>query len=88
MLMQVGDDAVRHWEFKADEDFPETVASTWRELVDEGLIDVARQAFGGFITYRMTARGWLEALKLKPDIDQDCVEIASRVTDGIPEESQ
>jgi hypothetical protein len=73
MLNQVGEDEVRHWKFKPGEDFADVKPSTWRELADDGLIDIAEQGFQGHILYRMNPYGWLKALDLAGQLETEAL---------------
>ena len=64
MMEQAGEDPVWTWEFDFREDFPDILPSVFRELSDDGFIEVAKQGFEGLLRYRLTAAGWFEALRI------------------------
>lgn len=59
------------WEYRVeptDPGFTDVLQTTWRELLDDGLIDDERSSFNRPI-FRLTSYGWLRALALGGEID-------------------
>jgi hypothetical protein len=62
-----------------DKGFEDVLPTTWRELLDDGLIDDEFSSFGN-PAYRLTAAGWLRALLLSGTADTpDCRERCTRL---------
>jgi hypothetical protein len=69
MLVCVGDHHVTQVVIKpASAEFADVLATTWRELLDDGLIDDKFSTHGG-AAFRLTAAGWLRAMLLSGTID-------------------
>lgn len=69
MYREVAD--LRAWQVSFDADdaaVPGVLQTTWRELLDDGLIDDKASTFGR-PQYRLTYRGWLRALLISGDVD-------------------
>lgn len=68
MLQHVGDHDVRMVTFSgADEEVKDVLATTWRELLDDNLIDDKHSVMGQ-ARFRLTPAGWLRALASDPSI--------------------
>jgi len=74
MLQHVGDHDVRTVSFSsADEEVKDVLPTTWRELLDDHLIDDKYSAMG-LARFRLTPAGWLRALASDPSIiDSDAL---------------
>lgn len=69
LLQLVGDQDVRECVVNPAKDGLGTVLpTTWRELLDEGLIDDKFSGIG-FVRFRLTSAGWLWALTVTRQID-------------------
>ena len=69
MVRAVGDHRFSHVTFTSDdEEVKSAFQTTWRELMDDGLIDDDRSVLGQ-ARYRLTAAGWLRGLLLAGDVD-------------------
>jgi hypothetical protein len=70
MVEHVGDHSVRHVAFEPTEaGFTEVLQTTWRELIDQGLLDDKMSAFG-HPRFRLTSRGWLRGLAFSGALDE------------------
>jgi hypothetical protein len=73
MLREIGDHRVTHVHFTGtDPEVKDTFQTTWRELLDDGLIDDSNSVMGQ-ARYRITAAGWLRALMWSGDVDGSAV---------------
>jgi hypothetical protein len=71
MLGQLGDLAVYQLGVEpTDPGFTDVLPTTWRELLDDVLIDDDRTTFNRPV-YRLTRHGWLEALSLSGKLKSD-----------------
>lgn len=69
MVRSVGDHRCTHVYFTADDDEVKgTFQTTWRELMDDGLVDDQNSVMGQ-ARYRLTSAGWLRGLLLGGDVD-------------------
>jgi hypothetical protein len=69
MAEQLGDRPI--WDYRASEADPlfrYVFPTTWRELLDDGLIDDKRSTMGGAV-FRLTAHGWIRALTISGAVD-------------------
>jgi hypothetical protein len=78
MAEQLGDRHLSDYSVsQADSSFANVFPTTWRELLDDGLIDDKMSTFGG-AAFRLTAHGWIRALMLSGEID--ALELRTRST--------
>ena len=81
MVRVIGEHRFTHVYFSADDDeVKDTFQTTWRELMDDGLVDDTRSVMGQ-ARYRLTSAGWLRGLLLAGDVDtpvlrERCVRLA------------
>jgi hypothetical protein len=67
----------------SDETFKRTLPTTWRELLDDGLIDDKLSTFGG-PAFRLTPAGWLRAMLVSGTVDTaDCVDRCTRLAGAL-----
>jgi len=80
MLALVGDDYLIQAVVKpADTEFEDVLPTTWRELLDNGLIDDKFSSMGS-PAFRLTAAGWLRAMLLSGTADTpECRERCTRL---------
>lgn len=82
MLAELGDRAAGHVHFgQEDEWFNAVLPTTWRELLDDHLIDDHFSSMGAS-RFRLTAHGWLRgvassALVDEPDFRERCARLAA-----------
>jgi hypothetical protein len=63
-----------------DPGFGDVLQTTWRELLDDGLIDDGRSSFDGPV-FRLTSAGWVRAMTISgavdtPDLRDRCTRLA------------
>jgi hypothetical protein len=81
LLTAVGDRYVIEMAIEpTDNGFEDVLSTTWRELLDDGLIDDKFSAMGR-PAFRLTAAGWLRAMLLSgtvdtPDCRDRCIRLA------------
>jgi hypothetical protein len=69
MVREVGDRRLTHVYFTVnDPEVKDTFQTTWRELMDDGLVDDQHSVMGQ-ARYRLTPAGWLRGLLLAGDVD-------------------
>jgi len=80
MLALVGDEYFIQVVVKpSTKEFEDVLATTWRELLDDALIDDKRSSFGS-PAFRLTAAGWLRAMLLSGTADTpDCRDRCTRL---------
>jgi len=69
MLREVGDHRAWQVHFAAGIDLPDTLQTTWRELLDERLIS-DKPSVMGQPRYSLTYAGWLRALIISGEVDE------------------
>jgi hypothetical protein len=71
MLQELGDDSVSKFGrgvTPTDARFADVLPTTWRELIDEGLVDDSWSSLGHSL-FRLTPDGWLRAMTISGDVD-------------------
>jgi len=84
MLALVGDEYFIQVSVQpSTKEFEGALPTTWRELLDDGLIDDKFSTMGG-PAFRLTAAGWLRAMLLSGTVDRtDCRERCARLAQAL-----